>query len=210
MTGHARICAIGFVTLLSACSFQLPTPASSSQDQPSQPASAAPPAPRRHSAQQAKKEPKPEPTPQDLFDYIRGELLALSPSDGINDNQEVTFDPAKSVLSITQPDGRCDIFLANVDTNSALWEVFDSSDSHQTREKILRLTLTSVSGKPARTCYNTRNQVDASIPGNRARLLFSLDKANAVRNFTASMNKAVQKLVEQCGGAAQKDLYLGK
>jgi hypothetical protein len=33
--------------------------------------------------------PKPEPTAQELFEYIRGALLSLSPEDGINDNLEV-------------------------------------------------------------------------------------------------------------------------
>src|SRR5271170_114633 len=69
--------------------------------------------------------PKPEPTQQELFDYIRGKLLALSPNDGYNDNQEVSFDPATSIMSVTQPDGRCDIFLGAIDTNSMLWEIYD-------------------------------------------------------------------------------------
>lgn len=154
-----------------------------------------------------KADPKPEPTQQELFDYVRGKLLALSPNDGINDNQEVAFDPATSILSITQPDGRCDIFLSAIDSNSALWEVFDPSDSYHTREQILRVTLTSLSGKKARTCYDSQNQVDTSIAPNRARLAFSLYKANAVPNFTDSMGKALKKLVTLAGGSAEKDLF---
>jgi hypothetical protein len=150
---------------------------------------------------------KPEPTQQELFDYVRGKLLALSPSDGVNDNLEVAFDPATSILSITQPDGRCDIFLNAIDTNSTLWDVFDPSDSYHTREDVLRLTLTSLSGKKARTCYDKNNQVDTSIASNRARLLFSVPKANAVPKFAETMGKAIKKLIVLSGGAPEKELF---
>jgi hypothetical protein len=150
---------------------------------------------------------KAEPSQQELFDYVRGELLALSPSDGINDNQEVAFDPATSVLSITQPDGRCDIFLGAIDNNSLIWEVFDPSDTYHTRDKVLRVTLTSLSGKKARTCYDSHNQVDKTLASNHARLLFSTTKSEAVPNFTASMGKAIKKLVVLAGGTAEKDIF---
>jgi hypothetical protein len=150
---------------------------------------------------------KPEPTQQELFDYVRGNLLALSPSDGINDNLEVTLDPATSILSITQPDGRCDILLNAIDTNSPIWDVFDPSETYHTREEVLRLTLTSVSGKNARTCYDRHNQVDSSIAANRARLLFSYSRANAVPNFSENMGKAIKKLVVLSGGATEKKLF---
>jgi hypothetical protein len=155
----------------------------------------------------ARKPPKPEPTQQDLFDYVRGELLALTPNDGINDNLDVSFDSATSTLSITQPDGRCDIFLGAIDSNSAIWEVFDPSTTYHTREQVLRLTLTSLSGKKARTCYDSHNQVDTSIPENRARLLFSLAMANAVPSFTDKMSKAVKKLIVLAGGSPEKNIF---
>jgi len=153
----------------------------------------------------AKKPAKPEPTQQELFDYVRGELLALS--DGINDNTEVSFDLATSVLTITQPDGRCDIFLGAMDSNSAIWEVFDPSDTYHTREQVLRLTLTSLSGKKARVCYDRSNQVDTSIASNRARLLFSFTMSNALPKFTDNMGKAVKKLIALAGGTPEKDLF---
>ena len=155
----------------------------------------------------AKKPAKPEPTQQELFDYVRGELLALSPSDGINDNTEVSFYLATSVLTITQPDGRCDIFLGAMDSNSAIWEVFDPSDTYHTREQVLRLTLTSLSGKKARVCYDRSNQVDTSIASNRARLLFSFTMSNALPKFTDNMGKAVKKLIALAGGTPEKDLF---
>ena len=37
----------------------------------------------------------PEPTAPELFEYIRGALLSLSPQDGINDNVDVTYDVAR-------------------------------------------------------------------------------------------------------------------
>jgi hypothetical protein len=58
------------------------------------------------SQHQGKKAAKPEPSELDLFNYVRGKLLALSPGDGINDNLEVAFDQDTYVLTITQPDGR--------------------------------------------------------------------------------------------------------
>lgn len=177
----ASICVAGLIAVLPVCSAQ--------------------------TAHKKKTDPKPEPTQQELFDYVRGKLLALSPNDGINDNQEVAFDPATSILSITQPDGRCDIFLSAIDSNSALWEVFDPSDTYHTREEVLRVTLTSLGGKKARTCYDSQNQVDTSIAPNRVRLLFSLYKANAVPKFTESMGKALKKLITLAGGAPEKDLF---
>lgn len=154
-----------------------------------------------------KSDTKPEPSQQELFDYVRAKLLALSPSDGINDNVEVNFDPASSILSVTQPDGRCDIFLNAIDANSAIWETFDPSDTYHTREQILRVTLTSFSGKKARTCYDRSNHVDTSLAANRARLLFSLPKANAVPKFNQNMGKALTKLIVLAGGNPEKDIF---
>ena len=203
MTKLMGMSAALLVVCLSGCSLLAPQPGQSEQSaQPAQPK------PKVMLAQHKKKpDPKPEPTQQELFDYIRGKLLALSPSDGINDNIEVAFDPATSVLSITQPDGRCDIFLSAIDTNSAIWEVFDPSDTYHTREQLLRVTLTSLSGKKARTCYDNHNQVDPTPVSNRARLLFSLSKASAVPSFTDNMGKAIKKLVVLAGGAPEKDFF---
>jgi hypothetical protein len=195
----ARICAAAALVSLSGCN-DLTTPT----DQPTQPA---PATPKAKPAQHTKVTPKPEPTQQELVDYVRGKLLALSPNDGFNDNVEVAFDPATSILSVTQPDGRCDIFLNAIDPNSTVWEVFDPSDTTHAREEVLRLTLTSLSGKKARTCYNKQNQVDTSIAANRARLLFSLNKANAVTNFSDNMGKAIKKLIALSGGTAEKELF---
>jgi len=144
---------------------------------------------------------------QELYEYIRGKLLSLSPNDGFNDNLEVAFDPTTSVLSITQPDGRCDIFVNALDTNSAIWEVMDPSDSYHPRGEILRLTMTSTSGKKARTCYDTENQVDKSISANRVRLVFAQNKANSIPDFTYNMTKAIKKLVVASGGAAEKTIF---
>jgi len=153
----------------------------------------------------AKKAAKPEPTQLDLFTYVRGKLLALSPSDGINDNVEVAFDQDNHVLTITQPDGRCEIFLGAIDANTAIWEAFDPSDKYHTREDVLRLTMTSLSGRKARICYDDHNVVDTSIATNRVRLLFSMSKANAVLKFTDKMTTAIKKLVALAGGNADKD-----
>jgi hypothetical protein len=154
-----------------------------------------------------KPDPKPEPTEQELFQYIRGKLLSLSPGDGINDTLEVAFDPASSILSITQHDGHCDIFLGALDGNSLIWEVFDPGDAYHTRPQILRLTLTSLSGKAARTCYDNSNRIDTSLAANRVRLMFSQAKADAFPDFTVKMGKAVTKLIVLCGGAQEKDPF---
>jgi hypothetical protein len=111
-------------------------------------AQAAPPTTPVHKAK--KPDPKPEPTEQDLLDYLRGKLLALSPEDGLNDNLEVSYDLATATMSITQPDGHCDISLSALDANSAFWDTLDPSDRYRARDEVLRLTLTSQSGKNAR------------------------------------------------------------
>lgn len=187
---------------LSGCSLQSimdrlsPQPA-----QPAQPTPVA--APVKATGHHRAGEPKLEASQQDIFDYIRGKLLSLSPSDGVNDNLEVTFDPASSVLSVTQPDGHCDIFLDGIDTNSALWETVDPSEPYHTRPAVLRVTMNSLPGKKARVCYDPDGKVDRKMTSNRARLLFSLAKADAIPGFTDKMDKAFKKFVVLSGGAPE-------
>jgi hypothetical protein len=99
------------------------------------------------------------------------------------------------VLSITLPNGRCDIYLKALDTDSAAWELFDPSEPGQTREQLLRLTFDAASGKKARTCYDNHHSVDTSFSADHVRFLFSQTKANAVPNFSDEMENAIKKLV---------------
>jgi hypothetical protein len=159
-------------------------------------------------ARHAKKpEPKPEPTQQDLVDYVRGKLLALTPSDGFNDNLEVAFDPATNALTVTQPDGRCENYLGALDSNSMIWEVFDPGDTHDLREKLFRLTITSMSGKKARTCFDKANHPDSGANPNRVRFLFSTSKAEEIPDFQENMAKAFKKLIALSGGIPEKKLF---
>ena len=151
--------------------------------------------------------PKPEPTAPELFEYIRGALLSLSPEDGINDNLDVTFDAATGVLTVKQPSGHCDEFFGSLNANHVVWDDFDPSDSHNTRERLLRVTLVSVTGKTARTCYDKANEVDPGVLSNRVRLLFSYAKADQRPKFQETMTKAVRKLIALTGGAPEKDLF---
>ena len=182
MTRMASICAATLIAILPACSAQTTT-------------------------HKKKPDPKPEPTASELVEYIRGSLLAYSPQDGINDNVDVTFDPAANVLKITGPAGHCDEFLSSLDANNLVWDAFDPSDSVQSREKLLRLTVISVSGKPARICYDKYNHADASILANRARLLFSLSRADEVPDFQKKMTKAFKQLIVLSGGVPEKDIF---
>ena len=151
--------------------------------------------------------PKPEPTAPELFEYIRGALLSLSPEDGINDNLEVSYNLATSVLTVTQPGGHCDEFLSALNANELVWDDFDPSDPRNTRERLVRLTLVSMSGKKARTCYDKEGTEDTSVPGNRVRLLFSYAKADQRADFQKNMTVAVKKLIALSGGAAEKALF---
>jgi hypothetical protein len=137
---------------------------------------------------------------------VRSRLLSLSPSDGVNDNLEVAYNPDISTLTITQPDGRCDIFLNSIDNNSAVWEIIDPSENNHPRAEVLRLTVNSVSGKKARACYDNQNQIDTNLASNRARIFFSLSKARATPGFTEKMDKAIKELVVASGGAAEKQV----
>jgi hypothetical protein len=150
---------------------------------------------------------KPALTSQDLYAYIRGALLAYSPDDRINDNLEVALDPTATVLTIKQPDGHCDIFLNALDANTITWDFYDASDSMASRQPLARLTVISVPGKNARTCYDVDNQVDATISGNRARLLFSWEKIPESSGFQTKMTKAMKKLIAMSGGTAEKDIF---
>ena len=151
--------------------------------------------------------PKPEPTAPELFEYIRGALLSLSPEDGINDNLEVKYDLATNVMTVTQPGGHCDEFFGALNANEVVWDDFDPSDARNTRERLVRVTMVSVSGKTARTCYDKTNNVDTSDPTNRVRLLFSYVKADQRPKFQESMTKAIKKLIALSGGAAEKDIF---
>jgi len=158
-------------------------------------------------ASHKKAAPKPEPTEPELAEYIRGALLSLSPSDGINDNAEVTYNADTKVLTVTGPQGRCETSIPALNPNTPVWDVYDPSDTDRTREKLLRLTLVSVSGKTARTCYDPQGRVNGMMPGNRARFLFSESHADQIPAFQDKMAKAFKKLIAQTGGAPEKDLF---
>lgn len=158
-------------------------------------------------SQRRGKDPKPQPTKADLVEYIRGALLAMSPNDGLDDNIDVRFDMDTNVMTIVQPAGHCDFFLYSFNANDAVWDVYDPSDSFRTREKLLRLTMVSTLGKPARTCYDKQNRVDTTLLNNRARFLFSLSKTDEVSNFTDKMTTAFQKLIALCGGEPASNMF---
>jgi hypothetical protein len=210
-----RICSAALLVTLSACSVQDARNAlarlTADKEQSSESVKPAEPAHPKKAVKRASRaivaEPKPEPTQQELVEYLRGKLLALSPSDGINDNLEVRFDPSTSTLTILQPGSRCDHFLNALDASNLSWDVFDPSDSHNSREDLLRLTVTSVSGKAARACFGKDGQPEEGTSTNRIRLLFSLSKSQQVPGFQARIAKVVKKLIVLAGGDPEKDIF---
>jgi hypothetical protein len=152
-------------------------------------------------------DPAPEPTQQELVEYVRGKLLTLSPSDGYNDNLDVKFDPSSGTLTVNQPDGHCDHFLGSLDANNLSWDIFDPSDAHNSREALLRLTITSVSGKAARACFDKKGQPDEGSSTNRIRLLFSLAGPEEISGFKVKMAKAMRELIAASGGAQEKEIF---
>jgi hypothetical protein len=157
--------------------------------------------------QSKKAAPKKEPTAAELFAYLRGALLQYSSDDGSNDNLEVSIDPTATVLTIKQPDGHCDIFLNALDANTISWDVFDASDSMQTRAPLARLTVVSVAGKKARTCYDPDNNIDPAPSATRARILFSWERIPEGSGFQTKFTKAFKKLITQSGGGAEVSLF---
>jgi hypothetical protein len=154
-----------------------------------------------------KSAPVKEPTAAELFAYMRGVLLQYSADDGSNDNLEVAIDPTATVLTIKQPDGHCDIFLNALDANTVSWDVYDASDSMQTRAPLARLTVVSVAGKKARTCYDPDNNLDPAPSATRARILFSWEKIPEGSGFQSKFTRAFKKLITQSGGAAEASLF---
>jgi len=146
-------------------------------------------------------------TPAELFDYIHGAMLAYSAEDQVNDNLEVSIDPTATILTIKQPDGHCDICLSALDANTIVWDVYDARDSMQTRAPLARLTVAAIAGKKARTCYDTDNNVDPSIPTLRARILFSWGAIPDGSGFQSKFTKALKKLIKQSGGMAEKNIF---
>jgi len=154
-----------------------------------------------------KSAPVKEPTSAELFAYLRGALLQYSADDGVNDNLEVSIDPTATVLTIKQPDGHCDIFLYALDANTISWDVYDATDSMQTRAPLARLNVVSVAGKKARTCYDPENNIDPAPLPTRARILFSWEKIPEGSGFQSKFTKAFKKLITQSGGAAEASLF---
>ncbi len=151
--------------------------------------------------------PRHEPTSAELFEYIHGSMLAYSPEDRVNDNLDISIDPTATILTVRQPDGHCDIFLDALDANTIVWDVYDASDSMQTRAPLARLTVDAVAGKKARTCYDTDNNVDPSIPTTRARILFSWALIPDGSGFQTKFTKAFKKLIKLSGGMPAKDIF---
>jgi len=85
--------------------------------------------------------------------------------------------------------------------------VYDASDSMQTRAPLARLTVVSVAGKKARTCYDPDNNIDPAINITRARILFSWEKIPEGSGFQTKFTKAFKKLITQSGGAAEASLF---
>ena len=154
-----------------------------------------------------KSAPVKEPTSAELFAYLRGALLQYSADDGVNDNLEVSIDPTATVLTIKQPDGHCDIFLNALDANTISWDVYDATDSMQTRAPLARLNVVSVAGKKARTCYDPENNIDPAPLPTRARILFSWEKIPEGSGFQSKFTKAFKKLITQSGGTAEASLF---
>ena len=92
------------------------------------------------SAPTAEAEPLPEPTQEDLVEYLRGKLLTLSPSDGFNDNVEVRFDAVHQHIDRDSTHQPLRSFLSALDTNNITWDTFDPSDDQNPRQELLRLT----------------------------------------------------------------------
>jgi hypothetical protein len=203
------VCAAALLVNLSACNAPMVLSGLTPQPtDPTLPQQTPKPAPTAKPARHAKKSPpKPEPTLEELVEYLRGKLLALSPSDDINDNLDVVFDPAASSLTVTQPNSRCDHFINALDANSLSWDIFDPGDTHNEREELLRLTVASMSGKTARICYDKDNRLDKSVTGNRVRFLFSMRKVEQFPGFQDDMTKAVKKLIALSGGVPEKALF---
>jgi len=176
MKHFARTCAAALIAVLPACAAQTTT-------------------------HKARPEPKPEATAPELFEYVRSALLLLTPEDGVNDNLEVTFNWTTNVMTIVQPTGHCELFMNALNSNDVAWDVFDPSDAHESRERLIRLTLVSVSGTRARTCYDTAGREDVSVPANRIRFLFAYTKADQWTGFQAKLTKALKRLIVLSGGA---------
>lgn len=182
MRQMARICAAALIAVLPACTAQTST----RRDRP---------------------EPKSTATAPELFEYVRSALLLLTPEDGTNDSIEVTFNWTTNVMTIAQPGGHCDIYMNALNSNDVAWDIFDPSDANQTREKLVRITMVSVSGTRARTCYDKAGREDTSVPNNRVRLLFSYSKADQWPGFQTKFSKAVKRLVVLCGGMPDVKLF---
>ena len=158
-------------------------------------------------ARSTRPDPKANASAPELFEYVRSALLLLTPEDGVNDNQEVTMNWTTYVMTIAQPAGHCDLYMNALNANDVAWDVFDPSDAHETREKLVRLTLVSVSGTKARTCYDKAGRTDEGVPSNRIRFLFSYQKADQWPNFQTKLTKALKRLIVLSGGTENKEVF---
>jgi len=190
--------------------FRQPEDSSTPNAVPPAPILPTPPAkPAKHAkaAPEAPAEPEPEPTQQELVDYLRGKLLSLTPSDGANDNVEVRFDPSTAVLTMIQPNSRCDHFLGALDAGNISWDIYEPGDGQSAENELLRLSVTSVSGRAARACYDANGRPEEGTATSRIRLLFSRVKADQIPGFKEKMTKVVKQLILLSGGVEGKEYY---
>ena len=150
---------------------------------------------------------KPEATAAELFEYIRGTLMAYSPDDRINDNLDVSLDPTATVLTIKQPDGHCDIFLGALDANTVTWDFYDASDSMVSRQPLARMSVVSLPGKSAAHLLRPGQPgrpVDSDQPGAIAVFVGEDSRGSGVQS---KVTKAMKKLIALSGGYAEKDIF---
>jgi hypothetical protein len=88
-----------------------------------------------------------------------------------------------------------------------VWDDFDPSDSRNSRERLARVTLVSLSGKPARKCYDNDGELDTTLANNRVRLVFSFTKADQRPKFQELMTKAIKKLIALSGGDPEHNIF---
>ena len=134
-------------------------------------------------------------------EYIRGKLLSHTTKDANDGLTEVSFNENNCTLLLIQENNlTVENYFSNLNANTITWDIFDPSpyDAPGRHAKLLRLKISSIAGKIARTCSGNKCKTQIAC------LWFKLDSIDNVEDFKKKMSKSVKHLIELCGGKEEE------
>lgn len=144
---------------------------------------------------------------QETFQFIRGQLLGLSPT-GFGSISDASFNTDTCTLKLIYADNaKADVNFANLDANSVFWSVAPIPGSGDSSDKFLRLTMIAVPNQPGEATFFDPGNPTTGTPKNQAILDFSLAKAAQVPDVQERIGGAIRHLISLCGGTSERKSF---